>query len=131
MSETIGKQLQNAREKRNLTISDVSKATRIMARHIEAIESDNFDSLPSPVQARAFLRIYAEYLDLSLDNLIVHQREDQVEKDNLIMFDQIAGDTGNSEIISPVEQENTLQGQESVFSSEPTTLISRSKQYFS
>jgi len=74
MPETIGQQLKQARETRNLTIEKVSQATRLRARHIEAIEADDFEGLPSPVQVRAFLRIYAEFLGLSLDDLIARQR---------------------------------------------------------
>ena len=74
MPQTIGQQLKQVREERNLTIEKVVQATRIRAHQIEAIESDDFESLPSPVQARAFLRIYAEFLELSLDDLIAHQR---------------------------------------------------------
>ncbi len=74
MSETIGQQLKQAREARNLTFKKVGQSTHIQARFIEAMEADDFDSLPSPVQARAFLRLYAEFLGLSLDDLITHQR---------------------------------------------------------
>ncbi len=74
MPETIGQQLKQAREARNLTLNKVTQATHIQARLIEAMEADDFESLPSPVQARAFLRLYAEFLELSLDDLIARQR---------------------------------------------------------
>ncbi|MDP2994831.1 MAG: helix-turn-helix domain-containing protein, partial [Anaerolineales bacterium] len=74
MAETIGKQLKQAREAKNLTIQKVVQTTRIRAHQIEAIEADDFESLPSPVQARAFLRLYAEFLELSLDEIIARQR---------------------------------------------------------
>ena len=74
MSETIGQQLKQARAARNLTIEKVVQATHIRARHIEAIEADDFEALPSPVQARAFLRMYSEFLGLSLDDMIALQR---------------------------------------------------------
>lgn len=74
MADTIGQQLKQQREARNLTIEKVVQATRIRARHLEAIEADDFESLPSPVQARAFLRLYAEFMGLSLDELIDRQR---------------------------------------------------------
>ncbi len=74
MAETIGKQLKQAREAKNLTIQKVVQATHIRAHQIEAIEADDFEILPSPVQARAFLRLYAEFLGLSLDEIIAHQR---------------------------------------------------------
>jgi cytoskeleton protein RodZ len=74
MSETIGQQLKQRREAKALTIQKVAQATHIRAQHIEAIEADNFDALPSPVQARAFLRLYAEFLGISLDEVIARQR---------------------------------------------------------
>ncbi|HTX92707.1 MAG TPA: helix-turn-helix domain-containing protein, partial [Anaerolineales bacterium] len=74
MADTIGRQLKKAREARNLSIEKVTQATLLRARHIEALEADDFESLPSPVQARAFLRIYAEFLGLSVDELIANQK---------------------------------------------------------
>jgi cytoskeletal protein RodZ len=74
MSETIGQQLKQAREARNLTLKKVTQETHIQTHLLEAMEADDFESLPSPVQAHAFLRIYAEFLELSLDELIARHR---------------------------------------------------------
>ncbi|HEX7542330.1 MAG TPA: RodZ domain-containing protein, partial [Anaerolineales bacterium] len=59
---------------KNLTIQKVVQVTHIQAHQIEAIEADDFESMPSPVQTRAFLRLYAEFLGLSLDEIIARQR---------------------------------------------------------
>jgi cytoskeletal protein RodZ len=74
MAETIGQQLKQAREAKNLTIQKVVQATHIRAYQIEVIEADDFESLPSPVQARAYLRLYAEFLGLTFDEIIARQR---------------------------------------------------------
>jgi cytoskeleton protein RodZ len=79
MAETIGKQLKRAREAKNLTIQKVVQATHIRAHYIEAIEADEFESLPSPIQARGFLRLYAEFLGHSLEESIARQRQEVVE----------------------------------------------------
>ncbi len=79
MTESIGQQLKKARQTRNLTIEQVTRATHIRAHFIEAMEEDDFDALPSPVQARGFLRLYVDYLGLSLENLIANQREESAE----------------------------------------------------
>jgi cytoskeleton protein RodZ len=84
MPETIGQQLKQAREARNLTFKKVTQATRIQAHLLEAMENDDFESLPSPIQARAFLRIYAGYLELSIDQLITHQRNGSIETPEVI-----------------------------------------------
>ena len=75
MPETIGQQLKAAREARNLTLEKVSQVTHIRARLLEVMEADEFESLPSPVQGRAFLRLYAGFLGLSVDEMIVRQRQ--------------------------------------------------------
>jgi cytoskeleton protein RodZ len=74
MPETIGQQLKSAREARNLSLEKVTQATHIKERLLEAMEADDFGSLPSPVQARAFLRLYAGFLELSMDEMITRQR---------------------------------------------------------
>ncbi len=74
MPETIGQQLKAARAAQNLTFGKVTQATHIQARLLKAMEEDDFESLPSPVQARAFLRMYASFLGLSLDDMIARQR---------------------------------------------------------
>ena len=75
MPETIGQQLKTAREARNLSLEKVTQGTHIRARLLEAMEADDFESLSSPVQARAFLRLYAGFLGLSLDEMIARQRQ--------------------------------------------------------
>lgn len=76
---SVGQQFKKAREARNLTIAQVTQVTRIRAHHLDAIEADNFDALPSPVHVRGFLRLYAEYLGLSLEELIANQRAESAE----------------------------------------------------
>ncbi len=87
MPETIGQQLKAARIARNLSLEKVTQATHIKPRLLAALEADDFESLPSPVQARAFLRLYAEFLGLSLDEIIARQRQGAGEPapDTIIM----------------------------------------------
>jgi cytoskeleton protein RodZ len=60
----IGRALRNARLQRGLTIEQAAQDTRISARFLEALETEDFDSLPAPVYVRGFLRSYANYLRL-------------------------------------------------------------------
>ncbi|PWH14370.1 MAG: hypothetical protein DDG60_08090 [Anaerolineae bacterium] len=66
---SIGEQLKQAREARKLTIKQAVQATRIRSYYLEALESDDLTAIPSPVQARGFLRLYAEYLGVNLEAL--------------------------------------------------------------
>ncbi len=65
----IGSQLRAAREAQGLTLEQVFKATRIKASFLEAIEANQFHALPGPVQARGFVRSYANFLGLDGEQL--------------------------------------------------------------
>ena len=65
----IGSQLRAAREAQGLTLEQVFKATRIKQSFLEAIEANQFQALPGPVQARGFVRSYANFLGLDGEHL--------------------------------------------------------------
>lgn len=69
--EDIGSTLRDAREKLGLTLEEVERGTRIRVRYLEAMEKGDFDYLPSTVQARGFLRNYAEFLGLDRDAILL------------------------------------------------------------
>lgn len=70
MFETIGQRLKNEREARYLTLEKASEATRIRIIFLQALESNDYSVMPSAAQGRGFLRNYAEYLELNVDELI-------------------------------------------------------------
>lgn len=65
----VGSQLRAAREAQGLTIVQVFKATRIKSVYLEALEANRISALPGPVQARGFVRSYANYLGLDGETL--------------------------------------------------------------
>ena len=74
MPETIGQQLKKEREARFLTLEKASEATRIRKVFLEALEADDFSVMPSSAQGRGFLRNYAEYLELNIDEMIAEMQ---------------------------------------------------------
>lgn len=56
---TAGTQLHEAREASGMSLADVAAKTRIPQRHLEAIERDDFNALPSTTYAVGFARAYA------------------------------------------------------------------------
>ena len=68
--ETIGQRLRQARERLGLSLEEAERTTRIRATHLAALERDEFGTLPSPVQARGFLKNYADYLGLNTEALM-------------------------------------------------------------
>ena len=82
--QTIGQKLKQSREAQDLTLEKASEATRIRAPYLQALEADDLSAMPSPVQARGFLRNYAEYLGLDLDQLLDELRTEPKNADQII-----------------------------------------------
>jgi transcriptional regulator with XRE-family HTH domain len=61
---SIGGQLLQTRKEKGISLAAAEEATKIRTRFLEAMENDRFNLLPGRVYAKAFLRIYARFLDL-------------------------------------------------------------------
>src|SRR5574338_1649077 len=70
MAQTIGEQLSQAREKRGLTLEQAAEETHIRVHFLQALETDQRGALPSNVQGRGFLRLYASLLELPVAPLL-------------------------------------------------------------
>ncbi|NMB68533.1 MAG: DUF4115 domain-containing protein [Chloroflexi bacterium] len=70
MPQTIGEQLKQAREARGLSLEQAAQSTRVRVHYLKALEDDRLDQLPSAVQGRGFLRLYADYLGLTVQPLL-------------------------------------------------------------
>ena len=70
MSANVGQQLRQARQAKNLSLQQISRATYIRVIYLEALEAGQLDRLPSLAQARGFLRTYANQLGLPADELL-------------------------------------------------------------
>lgn len=70
MPETIGQRLKREREARYISLEKAAQETRIRRIFLQALEADDFSAMPSAAQGRGFLRNYAEYLALDVDELI-------------------------------------------------------------
>lgn len=71
--------LKEARLARGLSTSDIERAIKIREKFIIAIESDTFDSLPSPSYAKGFVRNYADYLGLPTDQVVAFFRRQMTD----------------------------------------------------
>jgi cytoskeleton protein RodZ len=75
MVDSIGQRFREARQARSLSLEEIAQATRIRVRYLAALESGDYETLPSAAQARGFLRAYASYLGLDPKPLLedLHQ----------------------------------------------------------
>src|ERR1051326_2162672 len=63
----FGNKFRQAREKKNLSLDDVSK---ISSRMLKAIEEEHFDQLPGGVFNKGFIRAYAKHLGLNSEEAV-------------------------------------------------------------
>ncbi len=82
--QTIGQKLKQAREAKRLSLEKVFEATRIRVPYLQALEADDLSAMPSPAQARGYLRNYAEFLGLNFDQLLADMRAASTPTDEMI-----------------------------------------------
>lgn len=71
MFAEIGAQLRQRREALNLRREEIERHIRVPAHYLRALEEGNFGGLPSAMQTRGMLSIYAEFLGLDADALLL------------------------------------------------------------
>jgi cytoskeleton protein RodZ len=67
---TFGESLKREREMRGVTLEEISAATRIATRFLQAIENEQWEQLPGGVFNRGFVRAVARYLGLDEENIV-------------------------------------------------------------
>src|ERR1700681_4304904 len=67
---TFGESLKREREMRGVSLEEISAATRIATRFLQAIENEQWDQLPGGVFNRGFVRAVAHYLGLNEENIV-------------------------------------------------------------
>ena len=61
---TVGERLRAAREAKQLKLEDIAAQTRIPQRHLESIETGDWESLPAPTYTTGFAKSYASAVGL-------------------------------------------------------------------
>src|SRR5262245_21889094 len=59
---SVGDYLRDLRQRRGLSVDEVSRTTRVAPRSLEALESDRFGALPAAVFTRGFILAYCQAL---------------------------------------------------------------------
>ena len=72
---SFGDRLRREREMRGVTLDEISASTKIARRHLEALESENFDTLPGGIFNRGFVRSYARFLGIDEEQAVADYNE--------------------------------------------------------
>ena len=93
--------LARVRERRGISLKQISESTKISVRFLQAIESEQFDQLPGGIFSTSYIRQYAQQVGmeearvLAVYNGTMGVEAQPVKKDGssetLFMFKQAAG----------------------------------------
>jgi transcriptional regulator with XRE-family HTH domain len=89
---TLGEKLQKLRGERRMSLSEVSRLTKIQVKYLEYLESGAYENLPVDVYVKGFLKNYAEVLGVDENILIrLYDKEKGIRK-NLEKSKGLTGD---------------------------------------
>jgi cytoskeleton protein RodZ len=80
---SFGDNLRQQRELRGISLRDISEATKISVRFLQALETDRVDILPGGIFRRSFVREYARFVGLDPERMVaefLHAHGDAGEK---------------------------------------------------
>lgn len=74
---SFGDSLRRERELRQITLREISEATKINHRYLEALERNDFRHLPGGVFNKGFVRAYAQYVGIDPDRMVLSYLEEE------------------------------------------------------
>lgn len=82
---TVGEILRNKRLEKKLNLTDVEKAIKVRSKFLQAIEENNFSALPPPTFTRGFIKNYAVFLGLPVEQtLAFYRRQVNLDKEKIL-----------------------------------------------
>src|SRR5699024_11136156 len=87
----IGERLREAREQKQLSLEDIQEITKIQARYLVAIEQDDYHALPGKFYARAFIKEYAQAVDLDPVEILsgFDESKIQTQEDEAVQYTRL------------------------------------------
>jgi cytoskeletal protein RodZ len=104
--KSLGEKLSSLRIKMGYSLDYVEKQTKINLKYINFIEENNYNLLPADVYVVGFLKRYAEFLDLSGDEIVNQFRNEKELAESLGSFKKNKADF---DIIKPNQKEDFIQ----------------------
>jgi cytoskeleton protein RodZ len=87
----LARRLREAREKKGLTVEQVSEKTRISVKHLRELESGDLATMPASVYARGFVRTLARLYDLEEEALLAIMDQGGVKAASAVQASEAIG----------------------------------------
>jgi cytoskeleton protein RodZ len=82
---SLGEMLRQARLDRGASLADAEHETRIRRKYLEALESEDYGSLPATVYTRGFVRTYARFLGLDQERALDLYAPGRAREERLVL----------------------------------------------
>src|SRR5699024_12342076 len=107
----IGEILKDARIEKGYTLDDLQQITKIQKRYLQAIEDGNTDILPGRFYMRAFVKQYADIVDLDGEELLEEHLTETSKEASERSEERRVGNEGRKRWTADAQQtrENTKQ----------------------
>jgi len=110
---SFGQELRREREVRDVTLDEISEATKISVRFLSALENDKFALLPAPVFTKGFIREFARYLGLDPEKMVnsyVYHRQKQESESSTVRRRQETEEQAISEMRASLTSRRWIGG---------------------
>jgi cytoskeleton protein RodZ len=85
-TSTFGEHLKREREMRGVSLEEISAATRINVRYLEALENEHWAQLPGGIFNRGFIRSVARFLGMDEDGLVAEYALETRERPEIAVW---------------------------------------------
>lgn len=85
-TSTFGEHLKREREMRGVSLEEISAATRISVRFLEALENEHWAQLPGGIFNRGFIRSVARFLGMDEEGLVAEYALETREKPEIAIW---------------------------------------------
>jgi cytoskeletal protein RodZ len=92
MNRNLGEYFRDEREKKNITIEQVSSKTKIRPDFIKALEEENYDVLPKEPFVSGFIKNYAIFLDINPEEvyeIYLSNKKERVPQENVLSIEKV------------------------------------------
>lgn len=86
---TVSSILKSARVKKSVTLEAASQALKIQIRFLKALEEGRYEIFSSPVHLKGFLKNYASFLELNVDEILAFFRREYPQVDKVVLRDPV------------------------------------------
>lgn len=114
---SIGEELRRERQRRGLTLEQVTDVLHIKVAYLHALEHDEFNQIPGTIYTKGFIKNYSDFLGLDSRRLVDTFKNKvgeslTISKRRLVVKEDTADVLREQELIEEPKQRLTYQGRQ-------------------